>query len=124
MKSKRILVIEDDPFMRETLQDVVEDKGYYITTVANGKRGISLHEKEHYDLIITDVLMPDIDGLEVIMKIRQNFPQTKLLAVSGGGHISSKEYLMMARELGSNGVVQKPFNNDELVEKIASLLND
>ena len=88
----RILVIDDDIDLAHTLKEIFELEGASVDVAYNGKEGIFLHTQLPYDIIISDLVMPVMDGLEVVMWIKENSPQTKLLVVSGGGYLDSKDY--------------------------------
>ena len=122
MNPQKILIIEDDAALRETICDILEAANYEVKDTNNGKEGLAWHKEQLFDLIITDILMPDIDGLEIIMEIREKYPETKLIAISGGGYIASAQYLYAAEKLGSQKVLSKPFENEELISKVNDLL--
>jgi DNA-binding response OmpR family regulator len=119
----RILVIEDDIELAFSLREVLIEEGFEVDVANNGKEGIRLQSAEPYNLIITDIIMPEEDGLEVIMWVRKTFPETKLIAVSGGGYFDSRDYLLMAKELGASLVLCKPFEINSLLAGIKRLLN-
>ena len=117
-----ILVIDDDPIMRETIRDILQVEGYNVILSSNGREGILCMESESIDMILTDVLMPEKDGIEVIIEAKQKYPNVKILAISGGGYISAANYLKMAKNLGANESVMKPFDIDDLLGKVNKLL--
>ncbi len=121
---KRILVIDDDPIMRETIKDILQYEDYYVADAADGKEGMALLQKETFDMIVTDVLMPEKDGIEVIMEAKKRQPKIQIVAISGGGYISAENYLKMARDLGASATVVKPFDIDMFIDKVNSLLCD
>jgi DNA-binding response OmpR family regulator len=120
---KRILVIEDDNVLRETIIEILSNENYKVSGAQNGEEGINIQNIEKFDLIITDILMPNKDGLEVIMNVRKNFPQTKIIAISGGGRVLAKDYLSIAEKFGSNEIIEKPFDISELLNKVSKLIN-
>lgn len=123
LKEKRVLVIDDDINLAETLKDILNEEGFCLVDLAsNGKEGILMHKQIPYSLIITDIDMPVMNGLEVVMWIKQNSPSTKLMVISGGGLINTKDSLIVAKELGAHVVLQKPFDNLALVGIIVNLL--
>jgi DNA-binding response OmpR family regulator len=121
-KKLRILVIDDDIDLAHTLKEMLELDGASADVAYNGSEGIFQHIQAPYDLIITDIVMPVMDGLEVIMWIKENSPTTKLLVVSGGGYFDSREYLLMAKELGANYVLQKPYSFYEIQSFLKNIL--
>jgi len=118
----RILVIDDDIDLTHSLKELIEDNGISVEIAYNGSEGIIQHKKSPYNLIITDIVMPVMDGLEVIMWIKENSPSTKLLVVSGGGYFDSKDYLIMAKQLGADYVLQKPYELEKMQLIIKKLL--
>jgi DNA-binding response OmpR family regulator len=121
---KTILVIDDDPIMRDTIRDILQAEGYNIIIASNGKEGMAHMGNKTIELILTDVLMPEKDGIEVIMETKLKHPLVKILAISGGGYISGENYLKMARDLGANASVIKPFDIDDLVAEVNRLLGN
>ena len=121
---KRILIVEDDRLLRETISEIFSNEGFEVYAADNGDTGILMQRTQNVDLIITDILMPHKDGLEVIMSIRKEFPNTKIIAISGGGRVNSKDYLHIAEKFGCHGTFSKPFDNIELLDKVNELLKD
>jgi DNA-binding NtrC family response regulator len=123
LKEKRVLVIDDDINLAQTLKDILNEEGFcFVDLACNGKEGVQLHKQMSYSLIITDIDMPVMNGLEVVKWVKQNSPSTKLMVISGGGHINTKDSLTDAKELGAHAVLQKPFDNLALVGIIENLL--
>jgi CheY-like chemotaxis protein len=119
---RRILVVDDEPALREMLALTLERAGYQTATAADGAAGVQCLEQSRFDLVITDMLMPGCDGLEFIADLRERFPRTRIVAMSGGGHIAGETYLKMARGLGAHGALAKPFTQDELRAAVAATL--
>ena len=120
---KRILIIDDDRELVQTIREFLLDEGFTVETACNGREGIRLQNSSPFDLIITDIVMPEEDGLEVIMWVKKTHPGTKLIAMSGGGYFDSRDYLLMAKELGASIVLCKPFEVESLTSGIKRLLN-
>jgi DNA-binding response OmpR family regulator len=120
---KKILVIEDDRVLRETIREILTNENFEVYDAANGQEGLAMHRIFNFDLVITDILMPEMDGLEVIMMLKKTCPATKIIAMSGGGRVSAKDYLKVASEFGSNDTLLKPFSNIEFVDKVNAVLN-
>ena len=119
----RILVIEDDSMLRSMLQQMLVHNGHEVLVASDGMEATRLYQKQSdIDLIVTDVLMPEKDGLEVIMEIRSKLPEVRIIAISGGGRISHTDYLIAARRLGAHATLSKPFARQELLDTINSLL--
>lgn len=118
---RKILLIDDDPFVREGLQALLEVKGFDVKVAANGKEAEQLIEEEVPDLVITDIIMPDKDGIEVIIHLRKNYKHIKIIAISGGGRINAKDHLEIAGQLGVDDTLTKPFSHEELINTINKL---
>ena len=121
---KRILVIDDDDQVRQMLKQMLEREGYEVIDAADGKEGIRLYRNEPTDLIITDIIMPEKEGLETIRELKQDFPDIKIIAISGGGRLDPGNYLEIARKWGVGRTFAKPFDRTELLEAIQQLLDD
>ena len=105
----RILVTEDEDIVLETMQIMLEEGGHAVTCAANGREALKLLADGPYDLIVTDIVMPEVDGLELLTEVRKRYPDIKIIAVSGGGRISANDYLQTANVLGADAVMPKPF---------------
>ncbi len=121
---KQILLIDDDAAVRFLVSDILEEQGYSVTTADNGKEGLRLLDQGSPDLVITDIIMPDMDGIEVIMQLKQRYPDGKIIALSAGGSISSDKYLDLAKGLGAQKVLTKPVEHQELIETVRELIGE
>jgi DNA-binding response OmpR family regulator len=119
-----LLLIDDDDNFRKMLRTTLEDRGYEVTEACDGKEGLARHGARPADLVITDLIMPGKEGLETIIELRKLKPGLKIIAMSGGGRMSAKDYLPIARQLGAARVFAKPFANDALVAAINELLTE
>ncbi|HRS47572.1 MAG TPA: response regulator [Tenuifilaceae bacterium] len=120
---KSILIIDDDHELLCSLRDLLVSEGYTVDTASNGREGMEKQMAKPFDLIITDIVMPEEDGLEVIMEVRSANPDTKVIAISGGGYFPSRDYLLMAKELGANLVLCKPFDSISFLSSVKRILN-
>ena len=121
--SKHILLIEDMKGVRESLKMILSLQGYTIDLACDGFEGVSKAKDNAYDLIITDILMPKLDGTEAILQIKDNNKTIPILAISAGGDgISATQALTLAKE-HANAVLEKPFSRDELLETIKTLID-
>lgn len=116
-----ILVVDDEPMIREGLKVALELEGHKATTASDGNEALRMISEKKPDLIITDIIMPESDGIEVICSVKENNPEIKILAISGGGRISAKDHLKIAKQLGATGVLTKPFSTTDLLSEIDRL---
>ena len=119
---KRILVIDDEESVRFVVKEMLEFEGYEVTTASNGKVGLQLFRKKPTDLIITDIFMPEMEGLETIRELHRDFPQLKIIAMSGGGESGMLSFLSFAKRFGALRTLRKPFSREELLEVVKELL--
>lgn len=117
-----ILVIDDDEAFRYMVCKLLTRAGYKVLDCQNGKIGIDLLRKNSVPLIITDLIMPDQEGIETIIQLRRDFPQVKIIAMSGGGRGNSEIYLDSAMRLGATRCFSKPFDNDAFLDSVKELL--
>jgi DNA-binding response OmpR family regulator len=115
----RILLIEDDSDLRLAVRTMLTQAGHDVTEAADGARGLEQFRADHFDLVVTDIIMPDKEGIQTIREIRELDPGARILAISGGTQV----YLTMARHLGACGALAKPFRRAELVEMVARCLS-
>jgi CheY-like chemotaxis protein len=119
----RILVIDDEELVRETLEIVLEDAGHQIALAEHGKAGLTKLDQGVFDLVITDLFMPVMEGFETMREIRKRDQDIKIIAISGGGRGSEQElFLEDAQLLGANATLSKPFSNQQLIALIDHLL--
>ncbi len=119
---KRILVVDDDDLIRDLIYEILEPQGYQILLAENGNRALEILDKEEIDLIITDIIMPDKEGIETILDIKKRLPHAKIIAMSGGGQLEANSYLSMAKRLGVNATLSKPFDPAKLLGMIQKIL--
>jgi len=121
----RILIIEDNADVRTFMKLALEMAGYEVTAAEDGRLGLELQRREPADIVITDIFMPFKDGIETIVELREQFPDTRIIAMSGGGqHLKKSEYLWAAREFGAITTLQKPFDVDQLLEAVRNTVAD
>ena len=121
----RILIIDDDDKFRKVVRKMLEKAGYNdIEETADGNIGMKLVRKNPFDLVITDILMPDKDGIEIVMELTRDYPGVKIIAMSGGSIIAPQSYLEMAKDLGAKRTLAKPFQQSELIDAVQALLNE
>jgi CheY-like chemotaxis protein len=120
----RILVIDDDEQVLDMLYESLTREGYDVLRASNGEQGLRLYREEPVDLIITDIIMPEKEGIETIIELRQDFPDVKIIAISGGGRIGTKDYLQMAKIFGVQRTFTKPVAREQLLDAISELLKE
>ncbi|HEY3026249.1 MAG TPA: response regulator [Pyrinomonadaceae bacterium] len=117
-----ILLVEDDDQLRAMLKLLLTSCGHEVSEASNGTRVCDIYQKERFDLVITDLVMPDTEGLEVIMELRRTDSDVRIIAMSGGGLGRAEEYLKIARKAGAQLTLSKPFGNEEFLEMVRSAL--
>jgi len=117
----RILVIDDDALVRTTISVILERAGHEIVLAPDGQVGVLEYGRSAFDLVITDILMPEQEGIETIVALRKANPDVKILAISGGGRAGNQDYLLIAEKFGANASLQKPFDPDDLVARVEAL---
>ena len=118
----RILIIDDEDELRSMLRQMLEQAGHEVTEAVNGAEGIKLYEQDRPDLVITDIIMPEKEGVETIIALRRADPDLPIIAISGGGRLQATDFLTMARKLGARRTLSKPFRRDQLLEAVDECL--
>jgi len=117
-----VLIVEDNCEMREMIKFALIKRKYTVFEAENGKEAILKFKPTLTDMVITDLLMPDEDGLAVIMKLKQIKPELRVIAISGGGKVGPGSYLSIAKTLGADAIFHKPFSTQQLCEKVDELM--
>ena len=120
----RILIIDDDEQVLDMLYESLTREGYDVLRAPNGEQGLRLYRQEPVDLIITDIIMPEKEGIETIIELRKDFPDVKIIAMSGGGRIVTKDYLHLAKIFGVQRTFKKPVAREQLLDAIKALLKE
>jgi CheY-like chemotaxis protein len=128
-----ILVIDDEKYIRTALKEVLEREGFEVKEAGDGKKGLEMLETHGADLVITDVIMPGIDGIATLEQIKASHPDMPIIVISGGGNvapmdyepgaISTSAYLASAAKAGASCTLTKPFNRKELIGAVNNLLS-
>jgi CheY-like chemotaxis protein len=118
----RILVIDDETAIRLSVKLALEDAGHQVEEAANGEEGLIRMRANPADLVISDIFMPEKEGLETIDEVRRNYPNTRIIAISGGGRMDPKEYLEIAEQVGADRSLSKPFDIQQLLDVVDPLL--
>jgi|SRR5262245_11994519 len=118
-----ILLIDDDLLVRSTLEDTLSSAGFTVVTAANGAHAESMMKGNTVDLVITDIMMPQVDGIETIRRLRQLQGSVKILAISGGGPNLGTGLLDLARKIGADRSLPKPFMPNDLLNAVREMLH-
>lgn len=118
----KILIVDDEQQLRDVLKTVLQDEGHEVVEASNGNVALEQFRQTATDLIITDIVMPDKEGLETIIDFRRMYPGVKIIAMSGGGRTSPHDYLDMAKKLGAAEVIAKPFSIDDFLKCVEMVL--
>jgi CheY-like chemotaxis protein len=116
----RILVIDDDGDILEILGEMLTDAGYEVVEASSGGEGIKLYRQNPFDLVITDLVMPEKDGLEVVMELHKDFPDLKIITLSGNAY--GRSSLETSKALGAARTLGKPFSEAQLLETVRGVL--
>jgi DNA-binding response OmpR family regulator len=118
----RVLVIDDHTEIRELLRLTLQAAGYDVAVAPNGREGLEIHRERPAELVITDIFMPEQEGLETIQELRRQSPSPKIIAMSGGGSLGTLEYLPAAKEFGADHAIGKPFDCETMVAAVREML--
>ena len=118
----RILIIDDDETIRSVFKRFLSGQGYDVEVAADGRQGLRCLEEHSFDLVITDIMMPETDGLEVVMAIHGKEGNIPVIAISGGMHAMPMDFLPMAKKFGAKEVLYKPVELDDLLSSVEKVL--
>jgi CheY-like chemotaxis protein len=119
-----ILLIDDDEPVRLMLRATLTAAGHSVEEAADGKEGVARYQPGHTSLVITDLIMPEKDGLETIAELKWKYPSVKILAVSGGSRMCPTDQLNVAKKMGANHILAKPFSTAKLLAIINELIGE
>ncbi len=120
----RILIIDDDNEFREMVREILIEADFNsIEEAVNGGVGMKLLRQQSFDLVITDIVMPEKEGIETIIELNRDYPGIKIIAMSGGGKRGNQNYLEMAQYLGASRILAKPFQRSDLIKTVKELLH-
>lgn len=117
----RLLIIEDDPVLRSGLEEVLKDEGYEINSAGDGRTGLKLFVEKKYDMVLTDLVMPDMNGMDVLKEIKKTNPKTHVIIITA---FATVENAVEAIKLGASDYISKPFKIDEVQIKIKKILEE
>lgn len=117
-----ILVVDDDAQVLDVMSEMLRLEGHSVAVAENGRRAVEKIQHDSFDLVITDLIMPEKEGLETIADIRKYCGDMPIIAISGGGRVGPADYLETARFIGANMTLAKPFGRQELIKAVSKLL--
>jgi CheY-like chemotaxis protein len=117
-----ILLVDDNNALRTVISRGLKLAGHDVYAASDGKAALAILPKVTYDVVLTDIVMPEMEGLELIRSIRKINPGAKIVAMSGGGRGTADEYLALAKSFGASATIEKPFQLEELTRTIEAVL--
>lgn len=117
-----ILIVDDEPDVLNILKRILERAGHNVRGAKDGKTALRMFAGNPADVVITDIFMPEMDGIEFLVRVREAFPEARIIALSGGGQIGREEVLEDALRLGAVGILQKPFSAEACVDAVRRAL--
>ena len=118
----RVLVIDDEPLVRHFLRQCLQIAKHEVLEAADGAEGLDRFDQAPADLVITDIVMPNQEGLETVMALRRKYPLVPIIAISGGGRVDGRHYLRFAKRLGADHILAKPFVGKDIVKAVQAAL--
>lgn len=120
----KILVVDDDSQVLQVVSEMLRIEGHNVVMAANGRQALDQFEHDDFDLVVTDIIMPEQEGLETIANLRRRETYIPIIAISGGGRAGNLDYLETARYIGADGILAKPFGRQDLLTTVNQVLND
>ena len=117
-----VLAVDDDVMVLQALSIMLEDRGYKVLTAVDGVQGLRLYRQHRPDLVLTDIIMPEKEGIALTRELRREFPDARIIAMSGGGRVGKSDYVAIARAFGAAAGLYKPFDDEELVAAVRMVL--
>lgn len=121
-KMSNVLIIEDDDELSSLMQDMLESEGYDVFVAGDGDEGLRAQRAVTADVVITDIFMPNKDGIETIRSLREDYPDLQIVAMSGGGRLQVEGHFFTAKELGARTILRKPFEMADLLDVVSDAL--
>lgn len=119
----KILLIDDEPMVRAAVSAALVSVGHEVTPAQNGMEGLEIFSQGDFSLVITDIIMDEMEGLETIIELKKKSPHQKIMAISGGGKLGARTHLDLALKFGAEKVLEKPFRLAELFSVVNELTN-
>jgi len=120
----RILVTDDNPAIRTLLTEILENRGHEVETATEGASALKCLQGAAFEVLITDIFMPGKDGIELIMEVRVQYPNLKIIAISGGGPGMGMDLLKPAQRLGAMRILRKPVSRADLLQAVDEVLGE
>jgi CheY-like chemotaxis protein len=118
-----ILLIDDEEEVRSTWRDMLEQAGYEVAEAANGRQAVTMFETDPAEMVITDIIMPELDGIDMIIELRRRWPSVQIVAISGGGISRQLNILELSKKVGADRVLAKPVTANDLTDTVQGLLD-
>lgn len=118
----RVLVVDDDPLVRGAVGACLRHVGYVVHEASDGRKALTFLSHRSVELVICDILMPDLDGIELIMRLNDRHPEVRIMAISGEGQFGPGPFLTMAGHLGAHRTLAKPFEPAQLVQAVEEII--
>ena len=118
----RVLVVDDDDLLRETVVLTLERARHTVHRASDGLKVLEMLDRESVDVVVSDIVMPEVDGIGLILAMRKRHPKLKVVAMSGGGRTRNMDFLRMAKALGAHITLPKPFTPGQLLEAVEEAL--
>jgi len=119
---QNILVIDDDKLMCLALAKILISAGYNVVQAADGEEGLKMYRSQDFDLVITDLIMPDKEGIQIIRELRKENSRIRIIAMSAGGRGGATDYLKWARLMGAKQCLSKPIKREDLLDAVQAVL--
>lgn len=119
--AKHILIVDDDDMLRSYVKELLKLNNYIVSEAADGKEGLKEFKENEPDLVITDIIMPEMEGISFIRKLREHSEDTPIIAMTGNVHGHMDEYLEISSQIGANEILRKPVKSEEFLEAINRL---
>lgn len=120
----RILIVDDEPLVCEIVRETLDRTGHETVTAGNGDEGLKAYRENPTDIVITDIFMPEKEGLEMIRDLRQEYPGVKIIAMSGGSPIKDVDVFRWAKFGGADYALEKPVKRQDLLRVVGDCLAD
>lgn len=121
---RTILVVDDDSGVLKMTELMLSDGGFNVIVSSNAREGLGMLKAQKVDLIITDIIMPEMEGIELISQLQKDHPALPIMAISGGGRSHNTDFLKFAKKLGAKVVLEKPFRREALLEAVNRAFGD